>query len=120
MKTTILFSELEKLDDCHSFVWTALAYNPKEKDDIESFLIESGFMPIGSNIKSMQKIGGNALGDNGRSDVLFITDSAHFNHIARLKINGLTWTSDFVINYGKDYGVNAEDDIDDYEDDDSE
>lgn len=119
---TIPFAELKKLNDSNSFVWTALKFDPKDLKPIQTELVKLGFLPKDASLASMQKIDGNVEGDDGRTDVLFKTVKAtHFNPIARLRIEGLTWTSDFIDNYGKDYGEasswpTVRSDDDDYDD----
>lgn len=101
----IPFIKLHKYNDSNSFVWTALLFNPDDKPAIEKWLKEVGFLPESAAILDMKEISGNVLGNRGRTDVLFITTRTIFNPLVRLRIQGLKWTTDFIDNYGKDYGV---------------
>lgn len=108
VKTTIPFAELKNFNDSNSFVWTNLEYNPNDLPAIEKWLKEEKFLPEKASLKSMKLISGNVLGTEGRTDVLFeTTEETTFHPIVRLQIEGLKWTSDFIPNYGKDYGVDA-------------
>lgn len=114
--TEIPFTDLynsEKYDDSNSFVWMALIPPAAaEVEDVEKFLRDGpdgpGFLPKGIKILGMHKIAGNVKGDDGRTDVLFVTQKTSFNPIARLRIEGLKWTSDFIANYAGDYGQSPE------------
>lgn len=98
------FNELHELNDSNSFIWTALTFDPKDKGPIEEWMKEIGFMPKEATILTMGKLEGNIKGDKGRSDVVFVTTPTAFHPIKRLSIDGLKWTSDFIDNYGPDYG----------------
>jgi hypothetical protein len=121
MNEPIPFIQLANFNDSNSFVWTSLEFNPAERADIEAFLKESGFIPATGKIIDMRLIAGNVLGSEGRTDVLFVTEPCQFNPLARLRLNGVKWTSDFIVNYAADYGqapVDDDEDEDDYDEDD--
>lgn len=124
MNQDVPFHTLSVYNDSNSFVWTSLAFNPAEQGDIEVWLKNLGFLPASAKIIDMRKISGNILGDDGRTDVLFITEPTAFQPLARLQIEGLKWTSDFIQNYRNDFGglplPNDDDDDDEYDDDEEE
>lgn len=98
------FLELRNYTDSNSFVWAGLTFEPDAKDEIEAWLKEIKFMPADAQILTMRKIDGNVKGDDGRTDVLFTTTETQFSPLKRLLVDGLKWTSDFIDNYGSDYG----------------
>ena len=102
-ESTVPFSSLKQFNDSNSFVWTALTFNPQEKLEIEKFLKEAKFLKRNAKIVKMLHVVENIKGAAGRSDVLFVTKPTQFNPLARLKINGLKWTSDFIANFRRDY-----------------
>ena len=104
----INFSKLKDYDDSTSAVLTGIdfenGFNFKEVDDFLSN--ELGFSK-GKNLTGVYRIMGNVLGADGRKDWLLTFDnpSKQFNYLARLRFDGLKWTSDFVDNYAHQYNL---------------
>ena len=99
----IHFSKFE--DTGLNIVWTGLVMKKNDIDDIDKWFTEIGLLQKGKVLDALN-IDGNVLGDKGRNDVLLILEKGtEIDPIKRLLVNGLTWTGDFISNYGKDYGV---------------
>ena len=117
---TIEFSEITKKFECcdaNTLVITGLIATDEDKKDIEDFFNAEGLFPEGGEVINLYKIGGNVKGDEGRTDILIEHNAPKVNVYVRLAMAeriGLKWTSDFIDNYGQDYGVMP--DYDDYED----
>lgn len=75
------------------------------KQQINSFFTEFGLFTKGVEVVRIKKIGGNVLGNEGRSDVLLeLSDSIScINPIKRLQIGDIKWTEDFLVNCREDY-----------------
>lgn len=100
---TISFSEIKgKYNDSNSFVILALLASKQDKDEIETWLKEIGFLGQNVKILKMFDISGNVKRD-GRQDVLFVVDKPEFNPLVRLRTNDIKWTDDFIVNYKQDY-----------------
>jgi len=123
----IRFSELENYNDTESFVWLGLIMPTNDAEikstynEITEWLLAEGFIKNGKVI-DIKQITGNVLGKKGRIDQLVILSNgcSGLHPIKRLQTQDMKWTSDFIVNYakdyGKDYGVIIEED--DYDEDD--
>jgi hypothetical protein len=99
---TIPFKDLRKLNDTNSIVWMAIELTKEDLPAIEKFFIEQGFL-LSGKILDAKIISGNVKGEDGRTDVVILFDSAKYDYIKRLRIKDLTWTSDFIRNCHQDY-----------------
>lgn len=64
---------------------------------------ETGFVTSGAKIKSVLRITGNVLGEDGSHDWLVVLDKcANFN-CARRPLDFIKWVSDYVDSYGDRY-----------------
>lgn len=108
--TPIAFEELFGKNDSETAVMIAVKF-PEDQDwnEVQEFLSEEIGFSKGKNLIGCRRILGNILGDEGRSDYLleFDNPSTQFNPIARLRFPDIKWTSDFVVNYAKDYNEDA-------------
>jgi len=106
------FNDLNQYNDSESCILTAVVF-PDELDekDVEDLLQSTTFLPEGKHIIAIDRIKENIFGDEGRWDYLIRFDhpEIQFNPIGRLRIidnNGVNWckwTSDFIVNFRKDY-----------------
>ena len=73
-------------------------------DDINDFATNKlGFFRNDTKVVSIEKVEGNVLGEEGRSDLYLKMNKFDVNPIARLKFPDFKWVSDFIDNYAKDY-----------------
>lgn len=109
---SISFSELQKFNDSNSVVMIATEF-PEGFDfsEVDEFLSEQLGFSKGKNLIGVHFIEGNVRGSEGRKDWLmeFDHEEIQFNPIARLKLNGLKWTSDFIDIFGDDYYKDLDD-----------
>ena len=109
MKTnSINFSELEKFNDSNSAVMIATVFTEGfDFSEVGEFLSEQLGFSKGKNLIGVHFIEGNVRGSEGRKDWLleFDHEEVQFNYLARLRFPDLKWTSDFIVNYRKDYNV---------------
>lgn len=105
---SIHFRELKNYNDSNSCViLNLLMNNQNDVTILEKWLTDAGFSK-GKSIIGYHHIEGNVLGYAGRSDYLIEFDHPEidFNPFARLRMaRDVKWTSDFIVNYGCDYGV---------------
>lgn len=90
-------------------VMVALAFDADKKAELieqmnETFT-EDGLLQEGSKVVDVEKIEGNVLGENGRTDVLIHLDKFAVNPMVRIaKWRDVKWLEDFIVNYAGDYG----------------
>ena len=101
---SIPFSEVRGLKDVETMVWTGLLLKKAELPEVEAFLKEKGLLSAGTLVDA-KNISGNVDEDKDhRIDVvLFFKDAVFGNPVVRLFMDGLKWTSDFVVNFRDDY-----------------
>jgi len=105
----IAFSELKNYNDTNSFVWLAMLIPTAQAkikatcNEMSEWLFKEGFITKGKVIE-LKRIAGNTT---CRSDVLviFSKDCSGLHPLKRLKTDDMKWTSDFIVNYAKDYDV---------------
>jgi len=108
----IAFSELKNYNDSNSFVCLGLLIPSTFEEITETckemtdWLLSEGLITKGF-VFNVKHITGNIAGEDGRSDVLVILsdDCSGLHPLKRLQTNGLKWTSDFIVNFARDYGV---------------
>lgn len=115
--TPISFEELRAkqseniINDSNSAVMIAVKF-PKNQDwnEVQEFLANELGFSKGKTLIGCRKITGNVLGKRGRSDYLleFDNPTMPFNALARLRFSDIKWTTDFIVNFGKDYGYEAD------------
>lgn len=112
MKTnSIKFSELQEFNDSNSVVLIATTFpDGFDFSEVDEFLSDGLDFSRGKKLIGVHFITGNVLGEVGRKDWLleFDHEEIQFNPIARLRFPDLKWTSDFIDNYSRDYGVENE------------
>lgn len=91
-------------------VMVALAFEEDEKDalitQMNEVFTEDGLLQDGAKVTDVEKIEGNVLGDEGRTDVLIHLDKFAVSPMVRItKWRDVKWLEDFIANYGSDYGV---------------
>lgn len=104
--STIHFSELSSFNDSNSLVATALELNESDLIDVNNFFANTVGLSEGKNLIGAYRILDNVLGDDGRTDWLFVFDNENvqFNPMKRLAVcSWVKWTSDFIDNFSKDY-----------------
>ena len=102
------FHELDRDADALVLVATLMPKTDAEVqkmiDDINTFATrEIGFFRNDTKVVSIEKIEGNVLGEEGRSDLYLKMNKFDVNPIARLKFPDFKWVSDFIDNYVEDY-----------------
>lgn len=110
---TIHFSKLAELDDSKHVAFVGLRIDNRDDASIASLkelvsdtLTDRGVFLNGVRVKEIFAIGGNVLGDEGRSDFVFeLTGSvADISPLKRIRVMpDLKWLDDFIVNYEKDY-----------------
>lgn len=90
-------------------VMVALAFDADKKDELISQMngvfTEDGLLQDGSKVVDIEKIEGNILGDEGRTDVLIHLDKFAVNPMVRItKWRDVKWLEDFIVNFAGDYG----------------
>ena len=112
MKTnSIKFSELQEFNDSNSVVLIATTFpDGFDFSEVDEFLSDGLGFSKGKKLIGVHFITGNVKGEDGRKDWLleFDHEEIQFNPIARLRFPDLKWTSDFIDNFGRDYGVENE------------
>ena len=107
--STIQFSELNEYNDSNSLVFTGLCLAEEDVPEVEKFFHSKGLMSADKHIIDVKHIEGNVLGEEGRTDWLFVFDNEdkQFNPMVRLSMSpmGVKWTSDFIDNYAADYAA---------------
>ena len=99
----ISFDEVRTFNDVETMVWTGLLLNKEDFPAVEVAIRQSGLLKEGKLVNA-KNISGNVLGDNGRCDVvLFFEGAVLGNPVARLRFDGLKWTTDFCVNFYDDY-----------------
>ena len=100
----ITFAELKNFNDSNSSVIVGVTPDctPEEIDD---FCHEAGFYNDDQHCVELYHLSDNVRGSEGRSDILVAhSGGAPGNPMARLRLAAmLKWTSDFIVNYAKDY-----------------
>lgn len=108
--TPVAFDELFNMNDSEAAVMIGVVF-PEDQDwnEVQDFLANEIRFSKGKNLIGCRRIMGNILGDNGRWDYLLEFDNPimPFNALARLRFSGIKWTSDFVVNFAKDYNEDA-------------
>lgn len=106
----ISFSELKEginngtYNDVNNPVWLGLLVKEEELPDMTNVFRDLGLIEQHDSVTGFRNITGNVLGDRGRHDVMLeISGNGIINPIARLMIEGLKWSSDFIVNYKDDY-----------------
>lgn len=70
----------------------------------QEYFTNIGFLKNGAEILKVERIEGNVLGENGRSDILFTLNKFDVDPIVRItKYPDAKWIGDFVHNYASDY-----------------
>ena len=108
--STIHFSELSKYNDSNSIVATALELNKSDLNDVNNFFANEVGLSKGKNLIGAYRILDNVLGNDGRTDWLFVFDNVNvqFNPMKRLAVGSwVKWTSDFIVNFAEDYASAA-------------
>ena len=108
--STIHFSDLSNFNDSNSLVVIGLDLNESDLNGINNFFANKVGLSKGKNITGAYRILGNVLGDEGRTDWLFVFDNENveFNPIKRLLVAAkVKWTSDFIDNFADDYAPAA-------------
>lgn len=110
------FSSLHEHDDATSAVLIGTTF-PYGFDfaEVDTFLSDGMGFSRDKALTGVYRIMGNVLGADGRTDWLLTFDNPQkmFNPIARLRFPDLKWTSDFIDNYGGNYGHPRHNDFDD-------
>lgn len=104
--STIHFSDLSKFNDSNSLVATALELNESDLNDVNDFFANEVGLSEGKNLIGAYRILDNVLGDEGRTDWLFVFDNENiqFKPLKRLALGSwVKWTSDFIDNFKNDY-----------------
>ena len=108
--STIHFSDLSKFNDSNSLVATGLELNESDLSDVNNFFVNEVGLSKGKNLIGAYRILDNVLGDEGRTDWLFVFDNENieFNPMKRLLVAAsVKWTSDFIDNFADDYALAA-------------
>lgn len=99
------------INDCNSAVMIAVKF-PQNQDwnEVQEFLADELGFSKGKKLIGCRKITGNMHGNSGRSDYMleFDNPTMPFNALARLRFSDIKWTSDFIVNFGKDYGYEVD------------
>lgn len=90
-------------------VMTGLIFEPDEKDaliaQMNEVFTEDNLLQEGAKVTDVERIEGNVLGDEGRTDVLIHLDKFAVNPMVRItKWRDVKWLEDFIANFGSDYG----------------
>lgn len=108
--TSVAFEELFNMNDSETAVMIGVVF-PEDQDwnEVQDFLSDELGFSKGKNLIGCRRIKGNILGDDGRWDYLMEFDHPEipFNPLARLRFSDIKWTSDFVVNFAKDYNEDA-------------
>lgn len=88
----------------------ALKFEPEKKAELiaqmNEIFTEDGLLQDGAKVVDIEKIEGNILGDEGRTDVLIHLDKFAVNPVVRImKWRDVKWLEDYIENYRSDYGV---------------
>jgi len=102
----IKFSELVNYDDNNSFIIAGI--DPDlTVEEADNFFHETQFLNDETHVLDIIRLSDNVLGDEGRTDLVFVVNKYGMNPMIRLnfRMSGLAvmWTSDFKDNYAKDY-----------------
>lgn len=106
----VKFKELKNYNDSCSVVFMGVLIKKDDENEckrLNDFLQNTVGFSKGKNLIGVHRIADNVLGDDGRWDWLLEFDhpEIEFDYIARLHVDGLTWTSDFIVNCRKDYNI---------------
>ena len=108
--SNISFKELneglanKKYNDVNNPVWMALTASTDDLKDMTEWFREIGLISEEDSVIDIQKITGNVLGDEGRTDMMLtISGKGIINPAVRLMVSDLKWASDFVSNCANDY-----------------
>lgn len=90
-------------------VMTGLVFEADKKDELiaqmNEVFTEDGLLQDGAKVVNVEKIEGNVLGDEGRTDVLIHLDKFAVSPVVRItRWRDVKWLEDFIANYGSDYG----------------
>ena len=102
------FHNLDRDADALILVATKL---PETEDEVKELISqindfatnELGFFRNDTKVVSIEKVEGNILGEEGRSDLYLKMNKFDVNPIARLGFPDFKWVSDFIDNYAEDY-----------------
>ena len=102
------FDELTKTENACGVVIVALAFDPTKKgeliDQMNEIFTEDGLLENGAKVIDVEKIEGNLLGDEGRTDVYIRLDKFEVSPMVRIsKWQDVKWIEDFVTNCASDY-----------------
>lgn len=101
-------------------VMVALAFDAGKKaeliEQMNKVFTEDGLLEDGAKVIDVEKIEGNILGDEGRTDVLIHLDKFAVNPMVRIaEWRDVKWLEDFIVNYASDYGFGSGDICEDCE-----
>lgn len=102
------FDELLNEENACGVVMIALKFEPEKKaeliEQMNEVFTEDGLLQNGAKVIDVEKIEGNILGDEGRTDVYIKLDKFEVSPMVRIsKWVDVKWIEDFVNNYASDY-----------------
>lgn len=90
-------------------VMVALAFEEDKKSELiaqmNEVFTEDGLLQEGAKVTDVERIEGNILGNEGRTDVLIHLDKFAVSPVVRItKWRDVKWLEDFIANFDGDYG----------------